>query len=216
MPKALARKTAIVTHAARGLGLACAQKLAAEGVQVVLADADATRGRAAARALANAGQSAIFFEADAREIRALEALTAAAIANFGALDVLMSCHGDEFGGADAIAAMIASGRAAAREMAQAGRGGVIVNVAAVQALAAWPDPLARAGVRQLTRAMAAELAAHGICVNAAAPALAHRTSHSEVAGLAVLLVRAGAEGLTGHTYSSLEDAAKVAARVGEA
>ena len=54
----------IVTGAARGIGLACAQRLIDDGHRVVLADRDAAAGLAASRDLAADTDRAIFVECD--------------------------------------------------------------------------------------------------------------------------------------------------------
>ena len=57
----LSEKVAIVTGAARGIGLACATRLAAEGAKVVLADVERDAGAAAAKTI---GDAAIFVPCD--------------------------------------------------------------------------------------------------------------------------------------------------------
>ena len=168
MIQPLRHKTVVATGAAAGAGLACARRFAQDGAHVVLADADAVRGKAAVREMVARGQSAIFVRADAAEQGALAALAARAAGIFGSLDILLSgagstpdtrCH-----------AALEAGREAARTMIAGGAGGVIINLAALAAIQTVPDLVAEAvachGIGALTQAMAAELAPHGIRVNA--------------------------------------------------
>src|SRR5512145_2749471 len=86
----LARKVALVTGAADGIGAATAERLAEEGASVVLGDIDVAAGQAVAARIVAAGGHAVFTRADiSREADAL-ALAAAAEREFGALHVLVN------------------------------------------------------------------------------------------------------------------------------
>ena len=73
-PRAL-RGAAIVTGGASGLGAACAERLHAEGMGVLVADRDAERGEALAQRL---GERAAFAATDVTDAAAVEAAVAAA------------------------------------------------------------------------------------------------------------------------------------------
>jgi len=81
-------KTAIVTGAAGGIGLACSRALAQEGANVVCADLD---GEGAVRAAQEVGGLGI--AVDVTDPSSCEQLVVAATSRFGALDVLVTCAG---------------------------------------------------------------------------------------------------------------------------
>jgi len=175
-------KVAIVTGAARGIGLACAKRFLAEGAKVVLADIDESEGTAAAKAL---GMSAHFVRCDvgsAKEVAALIAETE----NFGGIDILVNnagiVHGADFldlaeADFDRVLRVNLKGaflvaQAVAKKMVQKKRG-AIVNMASINSRVAIgnqiPYSVSKGGFLQLTRAMALSLAPHGIRVNAIGP-----------------------------------------------
>ena len=228
MTQRLLGKTAIVTSAAAGIGLACARRFGDEGANVVLADADEVRGKAAAREMAKRGQQAIFVRTDAAERQALQKLAASAVAIYGALDIMVSNNAiarpvpfldisdaqyAQMLGENLKAAFIC-GQEAARQMVRQGTGGVIINLSSVHELLALPGLLAhsltRGGISQLTQAMAAELAPHNIRVNAIGPGsilteMARQASRSrdpvEVAAVAAFLASDESACLTGQTMN---------------
>jgi len=83
-----ADKVAIVTGAQTGIGLAIAQRLAAEGAAVVLADlADATPQ---ARDLQAAGARALAIQVDVADEQSVQALVERTVAEFGRVDILVN------------------------------------------------------------------------------------------------------------------------------
>lgn len=187
MAERLQGKVAVVTGAARGIGLACAQRFVADGAKVVLADIEAGAGEAAAEALRAEGGEALFVHGDLTRREALDALVIETVNHFGGLDILVSNAGiakatpfleiadEEFDRVMAInlRAAFMGGQAAARQMVKQGRGGVIINMSSVNALLAIPGLVAYAcskgAMNQLTKVMAVELAPHGIRVVAIGP-----------------------------------------------
>ncbi len=183
----LAGKAAIITGAARGIGLATAKRFAAEGAAVMIADVIAEAGAEAASALVASGARAAFARCDVGDKAEVDRLVAATVAAFGGVDILVSNAGVTSAGQLADVAeedfdrvvrinlkgVFLCGQAAARQMIAQGRGGAIVNTASVAAELAMPTEMAYAaskgGVRQLTKAMALSLAPHGIRVNAIGP-----------------------------------------------
>mgnify|MGYP001337460493 CR=1 FL=1 len=89
--KGLEGKVAIVTGGASGLGLAAAQRLADEGVRVVLADV--------ADAAAEAGEfNGLYVETDVADSGAVESLVAKTVDAYGRLDIYFNNAGIEFHG----------------------------------------------------------------------------------------------------------------------
>ena len=179
-------KVAVVTGAARGIGRAIADAMAANGARVVYADVDLAAAREAAGGVAGASAMAMDVTDDAQ----VRDCVGRVVAEAGGLHVLVNNAGtntlhhrvtlDEFPRAewDRILAVDLTGlyvvsQAAARAMRAAGGGGRIINIASVLGLV--PARLqcafvaAKAGVVNLTRAMALELAPYGILTNAIAP-----------------------------------------------
>ncbi len=82
-------RVALVTGAGRGIGEAIARRFLAEGASVVLTQRSEAEGEALAATLeAGATGRVAFVPADVRDAASIEALTAAAVARFGGLDVL--------------------------------------------------------------------------------------------------------------------------------
>ncbi|MEO1092445.1 MAG: glucose 1-dehydrogenase [Pseudomonadota bacterium] len=179
-------KTAIVTGAARGLGLACAERFASEGASVVMADVDAAAGSAAADAISADGRYAKFVETDVGDAHAAGCLVDATLEWAGRVDVLVNNAGiirsAEFldlteADFDAVLATnlkgaFLVGQAAARAMVSRGAGSII-NMSSINGTVTIANQTAynvsKGGLNQLTRVMALSLADQGVRVNAIAP-----------------------------------------------
>ena len=179
-------RIAIVTGAARGIGLAIAQRFAAEGATVVMCDVLDKEGEAAAQAI-----GARYMHCDVSKAEEVTALVDAVAAKHGAVDILANNAGIAMGGDfldvseadfDRVIGINLKGsffmlQACARHMvkqAEAGRKpGAIVNMSSVNDTLAIPGIvtycISKGGVSQLTRATALALAPHGIRVNAIGP-----------------------------------------------
>jgi 3-oxoacyl-[acyl-carrier protein] reductase len=171
----------IVTGAARGIGAAVAQRLAAEGAAVLLVDRDAGVTEVAA----SLGAAALVLDIAAAD--AGRAIARAALDRFGRIDLLVNNAG--IGGSkplaesdDALLARLidvnlgAVLRVTRDVLPHLPRpGGCIVNVSSVYGIAGQPGTtgyaVAKAGVAQFTRTLAGELGPAGIRVNAVAPGL---------------------------------------------
>jgi 3-oxoacyl-[acyl-carrier protein] reductase len=183
----LAGKVALVTGASSGLGVRFAEVLAANGAAVVLVARRADRLAALQERIEQAGGRALAVEADVRDRIAMGAAFDAAEKAFGTVTILLNnagvSHSDRAVELAAeewqrvistnLDAVFFWAQEAARRMLAAGKTGAIVNIASVLGLT--PDKgvvayaAAKAGVVQLTKAMALELAFKGIRVNAIAP-----------------------------------------------
>ncbi|MCO6416325.1 SDR family oxidoreductase [Siccirubricoccus sp. KC 17139] len=178
-PARFAGRAAIVTGAARGIGAATAARLAQEGARVLLADL-APEVTATAAAL-----DAEALVLDLAAPGAGRRLAEAALAAFGRIDILVNNAG--IGGSKPLAesddALIerflsvnlgAVLRVTREVLPHLPRpGGRIVSVASTFGLAGYPGTtpyaVAKAGVAQFARQLAAEIGPQGITVNAVAP-----------------------------------------------
>jgi 3-oxoacyl-[acyl-carrier protein] reductase len=86
------RRVAIVTGGARGIGRACALRIAEEGRDIVIADMEAA-GAEVAKAVEALGQRALFIRTDVADEGAVRALTQQTLDAFGRLDILICCAG---------------------------------------------------------------------------------------------------------------------------
>jgi len=183
----MAGKVALVAGAGGGIGGAGAEALAREGAAVFCTDSDGAAAEATASRIRGAGGRAVASMLDVRDRAAVDAAVAAAVREFGRLDVLLEsagiAHRLDFLEVDAatwdrviavnLTGMFHLGQAAARQMVRQGGGGSIVNVTSQLAEVARPERAAyvasKGGARSLTHAMAVDLAKHNIRVNAIAP-----------------------------------------------
>jgi 3-oxoacyl-[acyl-carrier protein] reductase len=186
MAATLTGRAAIVTGAARGLGLAIARRLAAEGARVILWDLDFTGFDAAAAGFAPLAREIV----DVSASDSVETGFARAVETAGAIDILVNNAGingpvlpvidypDEMWRrvlAVDLDSVFFCCRAAARHM-QARGAGRIVNIASMAGKDGVPNiaaySAAKGGVIAFTKALAKELALDGVSVNAIAPAMA--------------------------------------------
>jgi len=178
--------TAIVTGGASGIGLAAAQRFAAEGARVLITDWSAKRGEAAASSLASIGYDAGFQHHDAGDLASWQAVKARVERDYGKLHILVN---NAYSGAAATVetltpeglrdAMRVNVEGAALGLRLASEtmpdGGSVVNMSSAAAFVANPDNIAYATAKlalvQITRSAAAGLARRSppIRVNAVAP-----------------------------------------------
>ncbi len=180
---AASRRVALVTGGAQGLGAAIARALAADGSLVVIADHDAAGAQRTADEVG--GEAAAI---DVRDWRAVSALVDDLVARQGAIDVLVNnaarsvarsfweIEREEWDDVLAVnlGGTFAGCRAVAEHMRDRGYGR-IVNVASIAGQQGGVNngahyAASKAGIIVLTKIVAAELAPHGVTVNAVAPA----------------------------------------------
>lgn len=185
-PRPLATRVAMVTGAGSGIGKATANRLAAEGACVVVADVGAESAEAVAAELGGA-DTAIAVTADVTDEQQIESAFAAGALAFGGIDLLINNAGlsiskpllqttvqDWQSQHDVMArgSFLAS-REAARMMIAQGLGGDLVYVASKNSVFAGANNVAygatKADQAQQVRLLAAELGEHGIRVNGVNP-----------------------------------------------
>jgi NAD(P)-dependent dehydrogenase (short-subunit alcohol dehydrogenase family) len=177
----LKNRIAIITGAARGIGLSCAERFIAEGAHVVIVDVLDEIGKAEAKRL-----GATYLHCDVSKSSDVTAVVAAVVKQHGAVDILLnnaaiSISGDFLEISEADYDMVLDInlkgsflmlQACAREMVKQAAGSII-NMSSVNDTLAIPTIvsycIAKGGVSQLTRATSISLAPHGIRVNAIGP-----------------------------------------------
>jgi NAD(P)-dependent dehydrogenase (short-subunit alcohol dehydrogenase family) len=186
MKKELEGKVAIVTGATSGIGRATALRFAEEGAQVALVGRNAQVLNAVAGEIKlNGGAEALTIRADVTVQPIARRIVSQTVEHFGGIDVLVNAAGHLVSGdieettlATWDAMMNVNLRAVFNLMQQVlphlvERGGSVVNVSSVTGLRAFPGVLAycvsKAGLDQLTRCTALELAPKGVRVNAVNP-----------------------------------------------
>ena len=203
-------RVALVTGASTGIGLAVAERLAADGFALAFATHAADEAARAAFGRVDPRGRAHWLAGDLADPAVPERLVAEAAGELGRLDVLVNNAGvstarraldltaddfDRIFAVDVRAAFLLS-RSAAPLMRQAG-GGSIVNVTSVHEHVPRPGfalyAAAKAALGMLTRGLALELAAYGIRVNSVAPGAIATERNEEADELAdeIPLGRAG-------------------------
>ena len=183
----LTGQTAVVTGGAQGLGFAIAQRFVSEGARMVLGDVNLEATESAAAQLGG-DDVAVAVRCDVTSGADVEALVAAAVDRFGALDIMVNNAGitrdatmrkmteEQF---DQVIAVHLKGtwnglRAAATIMRENKRG-AIVNMSSLSGKVGLVGQTnysaAKAGIVGMTKAAAKELAHLGVRVNAIAPGL---------------------------------------------
>jgi len=202
---------AVVTGAGRGMGRAVALQLGREGASVVVAELNPEHGAEVAEEIRATGGAAAPVTADVSRVDDVTRLFGETVKAFGKVDILVNNAGigvakpildyteadwDRQMGVNVKGVFFCS-QAAARLMIPRRRG-KIVNFASTSAFVSSSNPgvaydTSKGAVRQMTISMAAELAPHGINVNAVAPGTTQtemtRSSLSTAEGLAWQLAR---------------------------
>ena len=184
----LTNKVAIVTGGNSGIGQAIVLELARRGAKVVIdyiAHPEATT--ALEQQIKALGTEAIGVEADVSKVADLQKLVAAAVSQFGRLDIMVNNAGVEtrtsiLNTTEAqydkvlqinLKSAFFGTQFAAQQMIKQGGGGRIINITSVHE--DWPMPgntaycLSKGGMRMLTRTAGVELAPHNILVVGVGP-----------------------------------------------
>ena len=191
-------KTALITGAARGIGLAFAAAYIREGAKVVLADIDLEAAQNAADRL---GQLACAVALDVTDQASIDACVAETIKNVGHIDILIN-NAAVFDMAPLsditrasyerlfsinVAGPLFVMQAAARAMVARGEGGRIINMASQAGRRGEPLVAvycaSKAAVISLTQSAGLNLIPHGINVNAIAPGVVDGAHWDEVDAL---------------------------------
>jgi NAD(P)-dependent dehydrogenase (short-subunit alcohol dehydrogenase family) len=182
----LTKRVAIVTGSGRGIGKAIALGLAQAGADVVVLARTAADIEKTASEIRALGQRALAIPTDVRVTDQIYHVVEATMKEFGWIDILVNNAGASFftptlqlseGGWDALVrenlkTPFLVSKAVAPAMIKQGRG-IIINISSTEgersAATCAAYAAAKAGVINLTRAMAIELADKGILVNCVAP-----------------------------------------------
>ena len=180
----LAGKTALITGAARGIGLAFARAYVAECARVALADIDIDRARQSAQEI---GGNAIAIEMDVTRQDSIDAAVSETVSAFGQIDILINnavvftaapiteiTRDDYARTFDVnVAGTLFTLQAVARHMIEAGVQGRIINMASQAGRRGEPLVAVycatKAAVISLTQSAGLNLIQHGINVNAISP-----------------------------------------------
>ncbi|HEY2477190.1 MAG TPA: glucose 1-dehydrogenase [Solirubrobacterales bacterium] len=180
-------RTIVITGAARGIGAGVAKRLGAEGANVAVADLNAEGAEAIATAIRDGGGKAIGVGCDVGDRASMKAALAAAVSEFGRLDVLFNNAGisktqhflevteDDY---DRIMRVNGKGvlfgiQEAAKIFRSQGGGGKIVNTASIAGKEGFPlfpaYCASKFAVVSMTQSAARDLSGEGITVNAFCP-----------------------------------------------
>ena len=180
-------KVAVITGGASGIGLAAAQRFAAEGARLFIATKNQEKLDRAVPMLCEKGFEAVGMRVDVRQMDEVKAMAAGALESFGRIDILVCSHGySHFGNVvdqeeeewvkvldvDLMGCFRCSKAVLPAMIRQ--KSGRILYVAATSSFrceASWTAKCsAKTGLLGLTRGLALEVAQHGITVNSVCPA----------------------------------------------
>jgi NAD(P)-dependent dehydrogenase (short-subunit alcohol dehydrogenase family) len=180
-------QVALITGAGRNIGKAMAKLFASEGAKIVVAEMHQGRGQSAVDEINQSGGEATLVLGDVSKSVDVKKMVQQSVDKFGGIDILvnnaaLTDHANIFDSTeeefDKIIAVSLKGpylvtKYVAEQMRKQGRGGKIVNFGSTSGLVGRFDGIAyaaaKAGVINLTRAMAVQLAEYGIRVNCIVP-----------------------------------------------
>lgn len=180
-------QVAVITGAGRNIGKAMALLFASEGAKIAVAEVHEGRGQAVVNEINQAGHEAMLVLGDVSQSVDVREMIKKVVARFGAVDILvnnaaLTDHANVFDSTEAefdkVIAVSLKGpylvtKHVAEQMVKQGRGGKIVNFGSTSGMVGRADGIAyaaaKAGVINMTRAMAVQLAPYGIRVNCVVP-----------------------------------------------
>lgn len=196
-PSSLAGKVALVTGASSGIGAAAAITLAREGARVAVGyHGNASGADSVVRAIVDAGGQAVAIQSDVRAVSGVRVLVDRSVAALGPIDVLVNNAGslvkrtplleltedvwDEIQALNLKSAVFCTQAVAASMIAR--KSGAIINIVSIAGHngggpGASAYAVAKGGLSTFTKAVARELAPHGIRVNAVAPGVIDTPFH---------------------------------------
>jgi NAD(P)-dependent dehydrogenase (short-subunit alcohol dehydrogenase family) len=184
---ALAGRVAVITGGGTGIGFAIARAFVGVGAKVVLASRKTEQLDLAVARLREIGGEATAIPTDVRNYEAVEAMVAAALATYGAVDIMMANAAGNFVVPSAemspnawrvvvdidLNGTFYCARSAYHALCKSSFGGRLIAISTTRALEGWPGcahaAAAKAGVMSLMRTLAAEWGPDGIRCNTIAP-----------------------------------------------
>ncbi len=180
-------QVAIITGAGRNIGKAMAQLFASEGAKIAVAEMHQGRGQAVVDEITKAGGEAMVVLCDVAKSHDVKEMVKTVVDRFGAIDIVvnnaaLTDHANLFDSTeeefDKVIAVSLKGpylvtKYVAEQMKKQGRGGKVVNFGSTSGLVGRHDGIAyaaaKAGVINMTRAMAVQLSPYKIRVNCVVP-----------------------------------------------
>jgi NAD(P)-dependent dehydrogenase (short-subunit alcohol dehydrogenase family) len=178
---------AIITGAGRNIGKAMAKLFAAEGAKIAVIEMHEGRGQSVVDEINKGGGEAMLILCDVSRSSDVQQMVQKVVARFGAIDILvnnaaLTDHADIFDSTeeefDKVIAVSLKGpylvtKYVAAQMVKRGQGGKIINFGSTSGMIGRADGIAyaaaKAGVINMTRAMAVQLSPHKIRVNCVVP-----------------------------------------------
>jgi len=183
----LKNQVAVITGAGRNIGKAMAGLFASEGARIAVIEMHEGRGQAVVDEINKAGQEAMLVLCDVSKSSDVQEMVKKVVVRFGAIDILvnnaaLTDHANILDSTEAefdkVIAVSLKGpylvtHSVAAQMVRQGRGGKIVNFGSTSGMIGRADGIAyaaaKAGVINMTRAMAVQLAPYRIRVNCIVP-----------------------------------------------